>query len=250
MIHQVERAVGDPGRQVGWTLHGARQRLGHGHRRHHGVKGRLPQVRKLVEQPGVRRLVGLVVEHHEHALAVREHLAEGRPGVQREAGGGGGSGRRHERVRHQPARFNVRRIHAGGRVVSVAQQDCDKVLRVCVDPCAHLGQPAFNGPRVQQLARGMAKVRPGPVILGREVHLCLHEPDAVIELLRHLEVLVGREVVALHKRRVVGADQGDVAVLARAEFGIAIADCGVGQRNGGGHVGRSIRAVGVLHDLA
>jgi hypothetical protein len=47
--------------------------------------------------------------------------------------------------------------------------------------------------------------------------------DTIVELSGHIKVLVARSVVRSMKRTVVGDDVGDVAVLAVAKFGIAIA---------------------------
>jgi hypothetical protein len=59
--------------------------------------------------------------------------------------------------------------------------------------------------------------------------------DTIIELRCHIEILVTRGIVRFVEWAVVSDDVGDIAVLAIAELGIAIArgatSCGVGCRS-------------------
>ena len=57
--------------------------------------------------------------------------------------------------------------------------------------------------------------------------------DTIIELGRHIEILVTCSVMRFVERTVVSDDVGDIAVLAVAEFDVVVARLRVGRRGGG-----------------
>lgn len=210
MVHQVQPVHGRVGRQVRRPLHGA------GKGAVHGVKGRLPHLRELVHQPGIGRLVGLVVQEHDDAVAVDDHVLQRRPVLDAH-----GEHRRHVRVLEDARLLDVRHVDGRVRVVAVLQQHGHDVVRMCVHPLGHLAQPVGDGPGVQQVARRVAEVRHRAV--GRKLHLRLQEPHAVVQLRLDRQLLVGPRVARPHKGRVVAADLRDVAVLARAKVDVVVA---------------------------
>ena len=57
--------------------------------------------------------------------------------------------------------------------------------------------------------------------------LALQHADAVIELIQHRKLLIGGCIVGVDKGRIMGSDEGDIAVGAGAEFRIVVTRLGV-----------------------
>ena len=186
-----------------------------------GVEGRLPHLGELVEQPGERLLVGLVIHEHDDALAPHNHLLEGRPVIE-----GHGEIGRLVHIPQDAGLFDMRRVERWVRVVAVAQHDGDDVVRVIGHPLPDLREPVGDGTRVKQVACRVAEVRLGG-ILG-PLDLGLKEADAVVELHLDRKLLIGARVARTDKGGVVAAHVGDVAVLAGAELNVIIARLCVG----------------------
>ncbi|KAH6609599.1 hypothetical protein Trco_002945, partial [Trichoderma cornu-damae] len=169
VVHQVEPVLGRVGGQVRRALDRA------GKRPVGGIKGRLPHLGELVHEPGVGRLVGLVVEEHDDAAAADDHVLQRGPVVQAHGEDGG-----HEGVLEDARLLDKGHVERRVRVVAVAQQDGDDVVGMRVHPLHHLPQPVGDGPGVEQVAGRVAEVRHRAV--GRPLHLRLQEAHAIVEL--------------------------------------------------------------------
>lgn len=65
-------------------------------------------------------------------------------------------------------------------------------------------------------------------VVGRPVHLSLQEAYAIIQLVCHVQGLVGSYATFLDEGRVVATDLGDVAVFALAQLRVVVARLSVG----------------------
>lgn len=187
----------------------------------------LPHVTELIDPPRVGGLVGHIIQHEDHACVVDDHLSQGGPG-----------GQVHRLVRRsvnvvQDARLvDVIHVMIWRRIITVLKQDCNNVKTVGSNPVLDVCEPICDTASVKDVARGMAEVR--DAVVGIPVHLTLEKPHAVVELLRHIQGLVGGEVSRPHERRVVASHHGDVAVFAVAQLHIVVAGLGVDHSRGCG----------------
>lgn len=186
----------------------------------HRVKGSLPHVAELINPPRVGRLVGHIIQQKDHAGIEDDHLGQGGPGGQVHGLVG-----RSVNVVQDARRVDVVYVQVRRRVIAVLEQDCDNVKTVGRNPVLDFGEPVCDGASVEDVARGMAEVR--DAVVGIPVHLTLKKPHTVVELLRHIQGLVGGEVSRPHEGRVVASHHGDVAVFAVAQLYIVVAGLGV-----------------------
>lgn len=90
-----------------------------------------------------------------------------------------------------------------------------------LDPASYIREVGLDRANVEKIAGSMAARQGtgGSIIMS----LDLKHPYAVIELIYDSQLLIGCCVVGHCEGAVVGGDEGDVAVLSTAEFGIIVA---------------------------
>lgn len=100
-----------------------------------------------------------------------------------------------------------------------------------LDPARDVGKVSLCCPHVEKVAARVTVVH-GFVDV---VSLTLQHSDAIIELIKDSQGLVGGCIVGSYKRTVVSGDLGDVAILAAAKFRVVVARLSIGRlsRRGG-----------------
>ena len=104
-------------------------------------------------------------------------------------------------------------------------------------PGSNIFKILLRGACVEQVAGGVAvryRIRSG-VVVG----LTLQHADAIVELVEHRKLLIGGCIVGVDKGRIMGSDEGDIAVGAGAEFRIVITRLGICWGGASGRSGSS-----------
>ena len=132
----------------------------------------------------------------------------------------------------QTASFKRCGVIADADEVTVADEDGDDIVWVGLHPGGNVCKILLRGACIEQVAGGVAvryRIRSG-VVVG----LALQHADAIVELVEHRKLLIGGCIVGLDKGRIMGSDEGDIAVGAGAEFRIVVTRSGVRWGGAGG----------------
>ena len=120
----------------------------------------------------------------------------------------------------QAASFKRCGVIADADEVTVADEDGDDIVWVGLHPGGNVCKILLRGACVEQVAGGVAvryRIRSG-VVVG----LALQHADAIVELVEHRKLLIGGRIVGVDKGRIMGSDEGDIAVGAGTEFRIVV----------------------------
>lgn len=178
-------------------------------------------MRVLVQNVGYLCLICVVIDKHDHTLSGEDHLTECRPlaAVLRHIGG-------FVEIRGQTRVLDGVDVIGHGNSIcpaAVADQDSHNIVGMILDPICHLCELGLICACVEKITACMASIH-GTI---DELSFTLDHSDAVVELSRNAILLVAGCIVLDGESRVVGANLGDVRVLARTKLGIAIARRGV-----------------------
>lgn len=151
------------------------------------------------------------------SLPIRDHLAQSRPLCQRQRATGG------QRIALDPTALEDRVEGASRQALGVGKQQGHHLIRIAVKERLEGAQIRLQGPSILQGTKRVAQVDR----VVQQVRLRLEEAHALRKLVGDRRFLVVGEVGA-HECRVVGANEGDVAVCLAAEGLEAVAHCGGG----------------------
>lgn len=195
-----------------WPLHGTRERLVR------GVEGRLPHLREFVQDVRYGGLVSAVIHEDDGALVAQDQLFERRP-----IGQVHGDDGRHVGVCQQAGRLDGADEVLHSRVVAVGNEDRNNLVPIRREPGRDIGEVGFGHAAVQQVAGRVAEID-GVV---EDVRLALQHANTIVELGEYAIGLVAGDVIGEGEGAVMRSDVGQVTVLTRAIFGMAVAGRGV-----------------------
>ena len=147
MIRHVEMCLRIGIEKVGWALWCTWERaIG-------GIKGSLPHLSELVENPWIGGLVCFVVHEEHDSLSAENHAGEGRPIVQRHGDLGW-----YVCVILKTRFFDEGNVFVDFGIISIAEQNGNDVKGMCLHPIVDFAKIRCNRTGVQYVTGSMAEM--------------------------------------------------------------------------------------------